>query len=440
MRHLLVSVLHPVLALTFTCLTISGQPAVSQENNPADPDSTWLNNFDVSGFEILLEQGKQQLSYGELLAAEQAFSQAVQIAKINNGLFSKTQIPALEQQLSVLIRQDKWSQFDKQIDYMEWLYGKSGTLEELLIGIEKLSHWHMAAAAAVTGYESAWYLIQAKNWNWRAVSLIERHRGPHDLSLAPWLYQLMLSHFYQANLIQRRGLSRSDYNSDSHHLANGWTFSKNQSLTRSYNIGVQLLQRIHRIYTNSDSAPPTLDAMLQIHLADWQMLYGKGATALQYYQQAMANLIQNGVQVSQVNDYFRTPTILPSPNLVVAWQPTDASKSVTETNQFENIRFNSWSSSFPGARLPAEYVLSTGDALIQPRVNARLSLQTNAANADQFYYGIADIEFVELVPNDEQMLQRAQFELSGLQLRPVFIDGQPSGPNQVGIDYFFAEN
>ncbi|MCH7817282.1 MAG: hypothetical protein IIC60_12005, partial [Proteobacteria bacterium] len=192
-----------------------------------DDDGTepphWINNFDQALSESLAQQANVLMEQGFYADAELAFAQALQAERINHGLHNSNQIPLLEALLESLLAQRKWDKLDQRFAYWEQLNRRIvfSNVSKLLDSEQRLSGLYMAAASRGTS-QSAWYLIKAKNVNWQAVTVIEQIYGKDDLRLPHWLYKIVLTHYYQSHLNQRRWMTSFEYKSNKQAFIPGW--------------------------------------------------------------------------------------------------------------------------------------------------------------------------------------------------------------------------
>ena len=193
-------------------LAIWGHSAVAQ---PADAqsDNSFLNAYEQGRSELLTAQGLELLNNDEFESAERIFLDAMQIAKINYGLDAPQQRIPLAHAITAQLAQGKWEEVDKHFSYFEWLNDEVYQRDffDYLRGTETLSSMLLKASADTDNPMAVRYLIAAKNLNWRAVSAIEATLGESDARLAPWLYNIVLTHYYQSSLVKRHGMARNTF-------------------------------------------------------------------------------------------------------------------------------------------------------------------------------------------------------------------------------------
>ncbi len=405
-------------------VSLLAEPPVELESE------AWVNNFAQQRSEQLISEGSRLLQQGAYQAAVQQFSEAVQIAKINNGLQSRSQMLALALQIEAEIALDNWEAVDSQLAYFEWLnariYGQN--FDHYLDGAATQSRLLLAASADARNPVSARYLIAAKNLNWRTISSIEATLGSDSERLTPWLYNIVLVHFYQSALTRSRGLTSYNYKTDRAEIVAGWSLSRNESLRISHSIGKELLLRIQSILADDAEAA----ALLNLHLGDWEMLFARNSAALDYYIEAIDKLRSAGVDPNRIDAFFSQPTILPTGALITSL-PEPGSVASTP------LRFEAWSSNYLAAAVPSplRQTPSISDAETGARVRFNLTpLSSN--NSSRLILALNNMQFVDVNPNNERIRELIREEVGMLQFRPRFVNGTLASLDNVELEYLFS--
>jgi len=436
MRHMR---LIPCKWLAVSSLIYSMSSLIAQEL-PNPVESPWQNNFTQALAERLFDRGMAELQTDDFESAEQTFSEAMQMIKINHGLDSELQMPALQLLVESLIPQGKWQSLDQQLSYFDWLNRKNGSqdIDNFLNGTEILSRLYLTAAADLDNPQSARYLIAAKNLNWRAVSFIEAVFGNDSLKLPPWLYSIVLTHFYQSRITRRRGMTSYEYKSDNQSIVSGWSLSKNESVQKSYRIGLELLERIRTLYAESENASAETDAMLLVYLGDWELVFNRGNSALRYYQQAYARFIDAGLEPDRINRFFDQTTTLPTSELNVRLN------TIPVSDDNETLTFIAWSPTLPGAALPSSQLLNSTLKIPGQRALATFNLvplqRSTTPAVNEFRnldFLISELQLVSATPDSESIKRQARREITALRLRPKLVGGAVEERQVIRLDYFF---
>lgn len=403
-------------------------------------ETGWLNAYDQARSEQLLQQGQQFMREGNYELAERTFLDAVQIVKINFGLNAPEQRIPLEFAIHAQLAQAKWEQADNHFSYFEWLNDEvyHSDFLDYLRGTEQLSALLLKASADADNPLNVRYLVAAKNLNWRAVSAIEATLGMSDVTLAPWLYNIVLTHYYQSSLIKRYGMSNYVYRTDTDEEIAGWTLNLGDSMRISYRIGRELLQRIESIYSEAAQVPPESKALVQVYQADWEMLFGNEEVALTRYQTAYQNLLAAGLSEAQANQVFARPTVLPASELYNSFA------GLTADHTEGPVRFRAWTPNYPATALPSERVAVNGGTGKEIMALVRFDLHPllpsglmNNGNSIRLGFNLADLEVIETTPDNAQIRERARYEVSLLQFRPKLENGAPVPLKDVELEYRF---
>lgn len=413
--------------------------AMAQVVAPGDARS-WLNAFDQARSEQLIQQGQLQMEAGEFDAAEKIFLEAMQIAKINFGLDSPEQRVALEYAIGAQLAQGKWEQAESHLSYFEWLNDQVYTRDfyDYLRGTEKLSTMLLRASANVDNPMAVRFLISAKNLNWRAITAIEATLGETHIELAPWLYTIVLTHYYQSSMIKRGGMNSYVYQTEDDREYVGWTLSMGDSLRISYRIGKELLERIETLYGQAPDLPAESAALAKVYQADWELLFGNEEDALEKYRLAYRELLQSGLDPSQANQVFARPTVVPATSLISSF--SDLADTLTPGP----LLFHAWTPNYPATALPSEDVAISENTETEIKALVRFDIHPLLPSGLirnnrilRLGFNLADMEVISTTPDNEQIRERARYEVSLLQFRPKLENGVPVPLHDVELEYLF---
>lgn len=425
-------------ACTVVAIVFANTFAFAQETL-SSTETDWPNAYDQVRSEQLLQQGQQLMREGQYEYAERIFLDAMQITKINFGLNAPRQRIPLEFAINAQLAQGKWEQVENHLSYFEHLNDEvySRDFYDYLRGTEQLSSLLLRASADADNPMAVRYLIAAKNLNWRAVSAIEATLGENHLSLAPWLYNIVLTHYYQSSLT-KQGVNNYVYRTDNNEEYAGWTLNRGDSLRISYRIGKELLQRIEAIYADAANLPTESRALAQVYQADWEMLFGHEEDALAHYQKAYQGLLAAGLSENEANRVFARPTVLPAGEL-----HTSLEELIAQQPQGP-VQFHAWTPNYPATALPSKSVAINGgtgnEIMALVRFDLHPLLPSGLINNNKFIrlgFNLADLEVIESNPDNEQIRERARHEVSLLQFRPKLENGAPVSLENVELEYRF---
>ena len=411
--------------------------------NPHSEDTNWLNQYAHGLGEQHTELGLEALQLGDYAKAERSLLDAIQVIKVNQGLYSTDQLRPLQYLIEAQLTLGEWHAAETQIEYFQWINVRNyrDSIFTYLNGTEALSGLLLASSANVNNPYSVRHLVAAKNLNWQAVNAIEQTFGSNSLELAPWLYRIVLNHYYQSTMLRRQGLSNYSFKSDSSEIVSGWTMRHNETLEMSYRIGKELLGRIQELFAyhvaDHEQISNDATALMTIYQGDWELLFGNDEEALEHYRSAYQDLLQMGRSEAQVDRFFDRPVSLPAPRLQMQW--TD--QLAAESN--EPLQFFAWSPMYPSASRPAE---PRGDALAaddQQTALARFDL-TPAAEDEPADTILADtnlsldnLQILGTTPDNELTREQARVYISLLQFRPRLVSGMPVKLENIELEYLF---
>ncbi|MFM1897051.1 MAG: hypothetical protein RLZZ385_2125 [Pseudomonadota bacterium] len=442
---------HRWIFRAWTAALLGGNVALLSLAANAQPDEAaapavagWNDNYAYDLPESLVAEGRRHMAQHAYSEAQAAYSRAWQVTRINHGLESGEQIRPIEHLLDALLAQNKWEEFDQQINYLSWLNESAhrDDPEQRVEGLITISNWYRAAAATLDDSRSNWYLIRAKHLNWQAISVLERSFGPYDLRLAPLLYRVAMDHYYQAISTQRRGMTSYEYKTDDKVLVNGWALNKNETVGRSYRIGRENLLRIRALYAHHGQSSPLTDALLLVHLADWELVFENGDRAAALYQTAYDHLLSAGIPNHDVERFFDRPVVLPSTHLSLQWPLWE---SPWEEKPLEYV---AWSPAYPGAQKPDDPLdtyRNRLESLMSQRAVVRLNPDSafatgfeSESDPHRFNYVVSDLDLSENPEVNDSLLDWVYAELPMLKLRPRILDGKLTVHEAVTLDYVFS--
>ena len=423
--------------LILIVLSCSASSALAQETGSALPYSSV---YEHERSEQLIARGLLQMEAKDFRTAEKTFLEAVQVAKVNYGLRAPQQRAALEHLIEALLAQQKWQLAGDQLSYFEWLNDEIYLRDfyDYLRGTKQLSELLYRASADAENSNSTRYLILAKNLSWRAISAIEATLGETDPELVPWLYDVVLAHYYQVSLIKRRSLLNEVTAQENSVQYQGWTLAKSESLRISYRIGRDLLSRIQQILSAGQDSPTEASALAVIYQADWELLFGHEAIAMTLYGEANRQLSSIGALSERLNQLFGQPRVLPDPVLYTSLNRLEAALAQGP------IQFRAWTPNYPGAQLPSAKVAladraQPSSALVEFTLLPAppIALMGNR-RIIKLGFGLRNVDVLEITPRASALANEVRYQMSLLQLRPALKDGSPVEMDGLQLRYHFA--
>ena len=103
--------------------------------------------FETEQFDSYMTRGISAQESGQHDKALTAFQKAWEIDRIQNGLYSESQISIIENIISIYTGLSKWDSVNEQFEYLEYLYSRIYEIDNprFELGLQKISSWHINA-------------------------------------------------------------------------------------------------------------------------------------------------------------------------------------------------------------------------------------------------------------------------------------------------------
>ena len=313
------------------------------------------NHFNETRAQALLLAGQAALEDGDLTLAQTNLDQAIQLLKINEGLYSTEQLAPIEQLMWAQMRAGLWTQLETSLGYYYWLLERieATTLDAQLAIAKNMRSLYLEAAAHPSNPMPPRHLSAALRTNWQTISYIEATLGAQHSALIPWLYDGLLLQFIESRLNERQGLTNYQYKTDGSEFISGWSLSRREAKAASHSIGLSLLDRIEtlsrasiqaesaqtdaRTNTSAGDDPrlQQLDAALSLYRGDWERLSNNENGAGAHYAEAD--------KLAAFQNVPRAPEFLPRGSF-----ETDPKVLAGATNASRDTAVQPWAERFPG--------------------------------------------------------------------------------------------
>lgn len=320
-----------------------------------------INHHDPRLAEPLLQMADQLMRLGNYGEAHATLDRGMQIVRINEGLYTRGQLPFLRKKIENYANAGDWESARDQLQHLFWLYRtKSKVIDtELIDDLLNLSSMHLRGVAEDNLDYQSYHLRRSASANWLALAAGESLWGKTDERLVPVLYSLVKNYHLQAAAVERGG--RVAY--ELRQITPGSDMVRERIDARHfyYFTGLRLLKQLRSIYENAESPNPESVAMSNLYLADWQTMFSRNGEAMASYKLAYEGLEQAGVEEGLMQAYFSQPTLLPAadfyPRLMTAMEQRSAEQkqpAQLASAAAETLYFNEWSASFPYVRKPSQ--------------------------------------------------------------------------------------
>jgi tetratricopeptide (TPR) repeat protein len=323
--------------------------------------------------------------------AIKVFKRAIHLNRINDGLYTTTQMPLLEQQIASHMALGQWQDVTDRYRYLDWIntqnYGKDDP--RMLPALNQLGRWHLRAYGMQLGKDRETitnHLIKAHKYIERSIELLDESGPLDEERLIDELNGLTLTNYlfatYQRTAAQKIG-SPLPVDPEARHSA----MMIDKYINRSFRAGKDAINRVIRIYANSEDAPPGSVAKAKVKMADWLFMFNKRRAAFDLYQEAYQLMTADESDNGQLQATFGNPVALPNLDLM-------DTNNYTKTEQSEYDPDNN-------------YVLASFDVTPQGKA--------------------ANIEIIDSKPVDN-ISARSQVKksLRIAKFRPRFVGGEPA--------------
>ena len=270
--------------------------------------------------EALVELGRAYRDAGQHGPAARAFTEALQVARINHGLHNLRQVPYLSQVIAENVTLGRWDEVGGQYQYLYRIhkrnYGDTDprlvpVIEEVVLA--KLAIHNSASDIPVAFLQESLRLLDD------VIEITELHYSDNIDRMAATLY--LVARFNYAIAAQtgrplddeayKRAGAGGRYGNYRTALVDDKTSQAVQLIARTERDGREALKRIEELYETH--APSSLfpRALAVVRQGDWRQLYRSGP-AHKYYKRAYQLLEEMEGSEQQIARVFGKPRLLPA--------------------------------------------------------------------------------------------------------------------------------
>ncbi|PAJ76186.1 hypothetical protein CJF42_01530 [Pseudoalteromonas sp. NBT06-2] len=245
------------------------------------------------------------------------FNRSLHLNRINDGLYSKAQLPILDKIIISLKKQKKWKKVHEKYNYLYWLNNRNFSEQDaqMLQVLIKIANWNLTSYAMSYSPNPAQDLYNAYYLYKQALNISENVYGPFDKQNIYILNNKMIISYFFATF------DLSAINSNLVDNSNFTTTSNYQnqiiSLKRtSFTSGRDTILNEIKILENQNDVDYYNISKVKLKLADWYLLFEKRQSAMRLYNEAYQFAILNDDEHIFTKDLFQKPIALPYlPNL-----------------------------------------------------------------------------------------------------------------------------
>ncbi len=394
-------------------------------------------NTDLQLAEPLLQLAEQYRVRGRHGDAHAAFDRGMQIVRINNGLYSKLQLPYLEGKILNFADWGDWENARGLLEHLMWLHRtKTRFIDEVLIqDLMDVANFHLRGISEDLIELQTYHFRRALSANWLAVGAAERLWSRTDRRLVPMLYSLLKQYHLQTVAVNRGG--RTGYELRQIVPGTDWVRERTEMRLYYYETGERILNQLEDIFSVEDAQDAQAIAMSRLYRADWQVIFSRDEQALENYHQAFEQLLESGVTSELANQYFATPSVLPESefhtNLADAFaaRSSQADFSSREDIDLDSaMYFAEWSASFPYARSPFHTVqteqVESSFALFSLSLSGLTEMSRWLSSRTILEFGnLVDVTLLDLEGANQEDSIALRQRVNWLHFRPALADGRP---------------
>ena len=299
--------------------------------------------YDPATGEFLLSVGLVYQNDGRHEEAIEAFTRALQIKRVNEGLQSTGQLLILEQLIKSNIANADWEEVDRNYQQLLWIHKRNYDAGDprLLPVVDMVGRWKLKAYKENLLDGSAVRIIGESEKLFRnTITILERQYGENDPRLINPLYGRALTNYQYAIEVANTpqdefhgagSPTRTQVVCRTVPTANGGarricntirvpdpSYYATQSSNKDFALGQRIvavgkaLKQIVQIHENNQDLPKDSHARALVHLGDWNLLRGKKTTAYKNYKAAYALLADGDDHQEAIAELFGKPQNLPA--------------------------------------------------------------------------------------------------------------------------------
>jgi hypothetical protein len=261
--------------------------------------------------EQLLGLGMAYRKQGLYAQAAEVFKRGVHVARINEGLYSESQIPLLQGLIESLVAAGDYEAADERQYYLyrvqAEVYGRQS--REMSLAMLERAEWERQAYYLSLGDTSFMRLLRM----WELYSGALRNVARNEGTLSPQLLQplegLLETQYMISTYTPEAQTGVNTGNAPDSNYAEESRFSMIR--VSNYKQGQAVLTAMRDVYGYNEEARSPKPAEALVQMGDWHLWHQKRDSAMEAYQKAWAELgaLQDGENLQR--RYFGQPTLLP---------------------------------------------------------------------------------------------------------------------------------
>ena len=300
--------------------------------------------WDRGLIEGLATLGELQQRQGDHITAIETFDRVVHVSRINNGLHTLEQIPALEQKIESYLALGDWEQADLFYNYMFYIQQKAyGSTDPRIIPmLGSLARWNLRAFNIGFGKSLGLRLSSAQLLFVAASKMVDVHFGRSDKRYVDYQQSIAnASYLVSQHPELMNEMERPEFRLNQDQLRRR-LISSERVVSRGFQAGEEALLNILAQRQVEDGLSMSL-AEANANLGDWYLMFGRRKAAAQLYADAWQIIAGLEDPPEPLAEFFGhvvpLPTFLDAPTSLVF--ASDKGKDTKELEVgFVDLRFD----------------------------------------------------------------------------------------------------
>lgn len=296
--------------------------SINQYNEAVLATELEAGGWDLGLTENLAVLGSLLQEQGDHAQAIEVFDRVVHISRINNGLHTLDQIPAVEQMIESYLALSDWEKADLYYNYLFYVQEKAfGNNDPRIIPVlDRLASWNLRAFNIGFDDNLGFRLSSAQMLFGAAARMVGIHFGKSDERFA--VYQRNIAN--SAYLVSKHPDLMRDLNTAEFRMTEEALRRKilagDQISTRSFQTGENALLEVLDFQRKQNDSPLALAEAIA-DLADWYLIFNQRRGAAELYAEAWQILSQAENSEELLANFFGQvvplPTFLAAPTSLV---------------------------------------------------------------------------------------------------------------------------
>ena len=287
----------------------------------------------------LLNLANVYQNYNKHSEAISLLTRSLHLNRVNEGLYSATQIPILEKLIKSLKATKQWNLVNDRYSYLYWLYDKnSDQVDASSISVVfKIANWYLQSYAMQRSEMPVQDLMNSYILLDKTANLISDQYGDTDIRLVKVLNRLMIANYFFASHVPT---TTSQTNAAARQITQA-PESGNKLIImkrKSFMTGKNIIERELNILLNQQSIDHLNILKNKLKLADWYLMHNKKQSAKSFYQDAYDFALKNKHHNVLIKTVFDQPVALPDfPSLDNSTRINLSDKEVSEDDRYVQV-------------------------------------------------------------------------------------------------------